>query len=564
MERLERLFQQEKWALRDEGEQFSEDFPESARFLGTHGDSELDQDPYVDRLTEGAALLLARVRETLVVEQDGFSRLLLEVVAPGLDRALPSVAVVKFPLRSDFSSPGRLERGTSVVGAKGRSGAVFRLCHDVPLEQVAIRSSRIERLESGEDALEIELGKTAQDKSGPWPKRLPMFLFGDAPVVWTLRFGLLRRLRAIRIQVGDSWETLGRISVSRLDQPGYSIEHGEMSPFMGLRDFLCADERFRFLSLDGLDELSHLPRLKLRFVFHGTVPRGVAKSVAAGTIHLHTGVVVNEFLEPCQAVDWDHSSTSQPLRPVGGAHREILDVRSIVGLGAEQSGERIRYRRYSSFRAVSDEGWFQLLESVQAKGRRGWSISLGCPPDRRLDCQSLAVEAVCSDGDHPHEDLQPSHFSRLAMEVPPRVSVMGLTRPTQSYRFPREADSRSMLLAFAAGHFDGWLEANRLKDALRHLAWDPSESKRTLIEAIQEVRIRNDHVLRGGVAWRRMTAIVRLRDTTCTPDTWDRLGVIDAFGSVLFGLVQDSTPIGSRTRLQLVVDPAGIPLEWEN
>lgn len=200
MERLERPFQQEIRALRGEGELFAQDFPESARFLGTHGDSELDQDPYVDRLTEGAALLLARVRETLIVEQDGFSRLLLEVVAPGLDRALPSVSVVKFPLRSDFSGPGRLERGTAVVGAKGRSGAVFRLCHDVPLEQVALRSSRIERLESGDDALEIELGKTAQDKSGPWPKRLPMFLFGDAPVVWTLRFGLLRRLRAIQIQ----------------------------------------------------------------------------------------------------------------------------------------------------------------------------------------------------------------------------------------------------------------------------------------------------------------------------------------------------------------------------
>ncbi len=73
MERLERPFQQEIRALRGEGELFAQDFPESARFLGTHGDSELDQDPYVDRLTEGAALLLARVRETLIVEQDGFS-----------------------------------------------------------------------------------------------------------------------------------------------------------------------------------------------------------------------------------------------------------------------------------------------------------------------------------------------------------------------------------------------------------------------------------------------------------------------------------------------------------
>lgn len=564
MERLERLFQQEMRALRTEGGLFADDFPESARFLGSHSNHESNQDPYVDRLTEGAALLLARVRETLIVEQDGFSKLLLEVVAPGLDRALPSVAVVKFPLRSDFSGPARLERGTPIVGAKGRSGTVFRLCHDVPLEQVAIRASRIDRLESGVDALEIEIAKTSQDKNRHWPKSLPMFLFGDAPVVWTLRFGLLRRLRAIQVFVGGSWEEHRRISVSRVDQPGYSIENGEPSPFTDLRDFLCTDERFRFLSLNGLDELSHLPRLKIRFVFHGTVPRGVANSVAGGTIHLHTGVVVNEFLEPCHAVDWDHSSTSQPLRPVGGAHRQILDVRSVVGLGALRPGERIRYRRYSSFRAVADEGWFQLSESLVGNGRRSWSIALGCPPDRHLDNQSLAVEAVCSDGDHPHETLQPSHFSRVAMDAPPRVSVTGLTRPTQSYRFPREADFRSMLLAFAAGHFDGWLDAKRLKDALRHLAWDPSESKRTLIEAIQDVQIENDHILVNGVAWRRMTAIVRLRDTTCTPDTWDRLGVIDGYGSVLFGLVQDSTPIGSRTRLQLAVDPAGIALEWEN
>jgi hypothetical protein len=55
-----------------------------------------------------------------------------------------------------------------------------------------------------------------------------------------------------------------------------------------------------------------------------------------------------------------------------------------------------------------------------------------------------------------------------------------------------------------------------------------------------------------------------LRDTTCTPETWDRLGVIDAFGSTLFGLALAETPIGFRTRQRLVVDPAGVELEWEN
>jgi hypothetical protein len=53
---------------------------------------------------------------------------------------------------------------------------------------------------------------------------------------------------------------------------------------------------------------------------------------------------------------------------------------------------------------------------------------------------------------------------------------------------------------------------------------------------------------------------IRLRDTTCTPDTWDRLGVLDAFAGILGLLVEEETPIGSGFSTTVVVEPAGVEL----
>jgi hypothetical protein len=78
------------------------------------------------------------------------------------------------------------------------------------------------------------------------------------------------------------------------------------------------------------------------------------------------------------------------------------------------------------------------------------------------------------------------------------------------------------------------------------------------------VAVEHGHTLVEGVDWRQMGVGIRLRDTTCTPDTWDRLGQIDALGSVLWSLVRDETPLGSKARLELRVDPAGVALDWND
>lgn len=563
---IQRIFLQEQRSLAEEGTAFAADFPEAARFLDA--DRLEDRDPYVERLVEGSAFLTSRVREALESEDDGLTRHLLDLLAPELEQPLPSVCVVEFHPRHSFPSETIVPAGSEILsiplqGTKTRCR--FTVNHDVAIQSYGTTATKLHMTESGATPLELELTSLSGLARGSWPERIPLYLHGDPAVVWAIRFALLRRTARIQISRGQGWEDSKSLAFQRLDQPGYSGADTMPGPFADARDFFCADDRFRFLELSGAQQ-EQLPigaPLKIMVHFTGALPRGLARAVTPELLRTQAAVVVNRFREQCQSILWDHTRSDALVAPQAGAHREILDVVSVQGRGTGQSARRTVFHRYSAYRSRGEQSHFQVLRRHRRDGTPTVAVSLGgFRPDLDLQEHYLAIQADCSDGSLPHDQLQPAELGFAGRGIPDGLTGSGLTRPSTDFHAPAGSDPRSRLLAFAAGHFDGWLDPARLKDGLRQALWDPSESKRTLIESIQDVLTENGHVLVDGMAWREMRVTIRLRDTTCTPDTWDRLGVIDAFGSVLLGIVRDATPIGSLTRLRLLVDPAGVSMEW--
>jgi type VI secretion system protein ImpG len=563
---LYRLFRQEMRALQDEGSTFAKDFPEAARFL----DPDLleDRDPYVERLTEGVAFLTSRIRELSSSHQDGLTQHLLDVVAPELEAPLPSLAVVEFAPRSDTAAVSVLGKDATLrAGCRdGGRDIRFSLTNSVAIDRIQVGSARFDDHDGKNGELEIELERRFASSPGAWPATIEVFLLADPPVVWALRYALLRRLVSLEISVDGSVCPSPGVEIRRVAMPAYVSGDESPSPLENMRDFLCADERFRFFGIVGLDGLprgSQTVRLRMRF--QGSLPRGFSRAVEAKVFRLHAGIAVNRVVEICQALAWDHTTDTMALRPVGGAGMDVLDVVSVEGLTTGRPTRRIGFRKFSSYRSSGDGGHFQLIHRIGKDGARISEIAVGSGYRQEvLECQYLSVQAICSDGNRPHEAVQPDDFHALETEDMPRVTLIGLTRPTPSHRPASSVDPKSRLLAYAAGHFEGWMDAARLKDGLRQVMWEPSESKRTLIEAIQEVSLENDHVISNGVGWRRFVATIRLRDTTCAPETWDRLGILDAFGEGLYRFVMNETPIGARSKLRLVVEPAGSILEWEN
>jgi type VI secretion system protein ImpG len=560
---LARKFSQEMFALAQEGALFAAEFPEAARFLDAQGLD--DRDPYLERITEGVANLTARIRQ--VAGSEELDQELLAMFAPELVQPLSSVSVVRFlpvqPLVRSIDIPaGAVVRSKPV--SQSPSGVPFRLLDPVHVTPAKVEAAKMEVDEQGRAHLELVFGWSSKRGTDVWPDRVRAYLLADTPVVWALRYGLCRKLGHAEVWADGNWQAVPGVAFEAPCLACYTTENDFATPLAKARDFLCVDDRFRFVELRGLAGCGVRVNQRLRLCVHltGVWPRHFARGISASVFQLHCGVVVNRTLEPLHGIHWDHTRSQQVVRPIG-AHREVLEIRSVEGVASDPPHERIAYAPYAARRTRGAGGGFSVVREVGASGEPVLRLGLGGQgTDSPLVDQYLAIDGICGDRDLPHDALGATDVCRPGSNLPPGIGLRGLVRPSASYRMSPAISGRSALLALAQGHTLGWMDAERLKEGLRQVMWDPAAAKRTLIEAIQEVKIDTGFVMEAGIAWRSMDVEIRLRDATCTPDTWDRIGILDAFGSILHAFVQDATEIGSRSRLRMLVEPAGITLDY--
>ncbi len=565
MNQLHRRFQQEMRALQEEGKEFGTDFPEAARFLDSARFE--DHDPYVERLIEANAMLASQIRSAAMDIGASLDHLALEQFAPELLAPLPSVSVVRFQPTRRLTEPVEIPAG-SVVRSKqtpqAPNGIPFQLTHQVPVVPVAVRSAKLVSHQDGSSEFRLDLGWTSIRELESWPDVLRFFLQGDLPIVWAMYHALTHRVVDCSV-LRDGIAHPVQVRFKTANLPDYTTQTDFASPLVGARDFLCADERFRFLELVGLDQILARASQSVKLVFRlkGPVPRSLERAVSAPLLQLNCAVVVNRSVEPLAGVQWDHTQSEILVRPTGGDHREVLSVFSVQGRELLPPSRSILYRRYGSHARKGQDGVFHSWTATSQKRRRQCYLGLSQPSlDAPLAVQNLAIEAVCSDGDLPNRTLDAKSIRLARRGIPTGVAVSGMMRPSPCYRIEGADRTRSLLLAVSNAHNLGWLDPERLKDGLRQVLWDLSESKRSMLEGIQGVSVQTGHSLYNGVAWRQMEVEIRIRDTTCTPDTWDRFGVLQAFGQVLDGFVRDQTEIGSRYSFRLKIDPAGVVMEF--
>ena len=555
-EALRNLFRQEMRALQEEGAAFAKEYPEAAALLDPARVD--DRDPGVERLVEAFGYLTARVREATAMEDAGLEAHLLEMFEEGLDRILPSVLVFQANPGHKQIGPVRLRQGLEFK----TSGCRFTLGHEVRIDPLKVSQARIELDDRGSSSLEMELRWTGAS-SPKWPDELPIFLHGDAPVVWSLRYGLSRQVEKIEVLTESGW-ILSNIDFRALAMPGYDGDP-HAHALSHARDFFCCDERFRFVVLRGL-ATSGLPAsgtLRIRVQFDGAFPRAVVRGVCADTFRLHVGVAVNRYEDTCDGLIWDHTHSELPLRVSRGTDKEILEVLGVESLTRSNPPRRTRYAPFSRYRhgSGSTSSFFVVHRRTDALGRPMAMLALGWPDLAvRLEEEAVAVRAAICDGNCPYEETKGRRITSSDRDFPPGLKLTTLTRPTPVHRPLSQVQVHTRLMTMAASHFQGILEADRMRDSLRLFLWDPAEAKRTLIDAIQDISVETGHRFLEGVHRPEQVVRIRLRDTTCTPDTWDRLGVLDAFASILGKLAQEETPIGFRSLTTVVVEPAGVEL----
>ena len=403
-EQLLNYYERELTYIRQMGAEFAQKYPKIAGRLLLEPDR--CEDPHVERLLEGFALLAARVHLKIDDDFPEISTALLEALYPHYIRPIPSMSVVQYQLdpKGKTTTSLRIPKGSVLLSNRINGNyCKFRSAYDVtmwPLEvkECSWRSAEgianlipPGSLESAEvrknppvAVLRIKLACSSEDLTfSKLPiDRLVFYLSGESSVANAL-YELLRqdciaifaRNPASPPNVAPtlvskaSWQSgPARLPQSLLRPVGFAEDEGVLPysgrSFLGYRlwqEYFAFPEKFFFLELDGLAalrqahfgnsaELLFLIRRFERPERHQMLELGVS----AGTLKLHCSPIINLFGQAAEPIRLDHTKYEYPIVPDVRRQQntEIFSVESVVGHDSTNQ-QTIQYEPFYAFRHAS-------------------------------------------------------------------------------------------------------------------------------------------------------------------------------------------------------------------
>jgi type VI secretion system protein ImpG len=404
-EQLLNYYERELTYIRQMGAEFGQKYPKLAGRLLLEPDR--CEDPHVERLLEGFALLAARVHIKIDDDFPEISTALLESLYPHYIRPIPSMSVVQYqldPKQGKTTTSLQIPKGSLLLSNRINGNyCKFRSAYDVtmwPLEvkECSWRSAEglanlipPGSLESGEvrknppvAVLGVKLACSPDDValSALSLDKLVFYLNGESNIANALYELLLQDCIAIfarnpaalpntspTLISKASWKpTQARLPQSLLRPLGFAEDEGVL-PYSGrsflgyrlLQEYFAFPEKFLFLELGGLEvlqqtqfgngvELLFLIRRFERPERHQMLELGVS----AGTLKLNCTPIINLFAQTAEPIRLDHARHEYQVIP--DVHRpqvtEIFSVESVVGHDSRQQ-RTLPYEPFYAFRHAS-------------------------------------------------------------------------------------------------------------------------------------------------------------------------------------------------------------------
>lgn len=345
-EELYDYYEQELRFLRRMGKTFADRYPKVAARLQL--EPTRCEDPHVERLLEGFALLAARVHLKLDDDFPEVSEALLDAVAPHYLRPIPSLTVAQFqpdPEQGRLTSGMHVPRGALLFsrpggGAAGGARCTFRTCYDTTLWPIAVAAAQWlspdalrpgVRAEGAVGALRLELrcaGDLRFDALGLGALRL--YLHGDGGLPATLYELLCNSCTRVLVREVDATEPRTiELPASVLRPVGF--EDGErllpqpgraLAAYGLVHEYFAFPEKYLFLDLDAFDAAraagfgAAVEVICLVDAFDRPERRKtLATGVSTSTVRLGCTPIVNLFPQTSEPILLTQRRESYPLVP---------------------------------------------------------------------------------------------------------------------------------------------------------------------------------------------------------------------------------------------------------
>lgn len=571
-----RYFDAEMRYLREAGQEFAEAFPDRAAQLNL--DRSGARDPYVERLFEGFAFLMGRLREKLDDDLPELTEGLVSLLWPHYLRTIPSLSIVELaPELAQMKRSERIATGFEVLSqpiGPRRTRCRYTTTQDLILQPLALESVRQAYEPDGRSLLRLRFTCGAlTDWSEIDLSRLPLYLNADAPLASALHQALTLNTQALYVRWPgqlDRQPLKGHFSPKGFADEDRLWPKGE-SAFSGyqlLLEYFTFREKFMFVTLCGLEHLTIVPGtawFELDVVLGEPWPHTF--NLGAEHLRLNTVPVINLFALEADPMALAPLQTDYLLRPMRlqDGHTEIYSVDRVT---SSRDAERQDYVPFSSFRhkggMLRDDAPERYFHTRLKRGANGlhdtWLIlgGEGFDKDRLDGKESLSLRLTGTHGQLPRKALQSTLLDTLVQSSQIGLRVRNLCAPTLPCYPPNRDRFHWRVLSHLGSNFLPMLDnAEVLRGTLALYDWTDSELNRRRLAAIVEVK---HHVVQRF----EKGFLLRGVDIEVTLDAhgFSGEGDISLFGEMLnrfFGLYAD---IHLYNQLTLILQPSGKSLRW--
>jgi len=578
-----RYYEAEMRYLREASKEFAHAFPERARMLNI--DRIGERDPNVERLFEGFAFLMGRLRHKLDDALPEMTEGVVSMLWPYYLRMIPSLSILEV-LPTDSSEEGqrRLEPGLEVMSAPVGDQAVaciYRTTQAVDLHPLSLTEAQAYAREDGRSVLrfrlELQPGVPREQLTVP---RLRWYLNADRPVALALYAALTGDPLAMHIRIpGFPMDRPGTPQVMpglRIEPAGFAAEErlwpkadNAFGGYQLLLEYFTFPEKFMFVDLLGLD-MQAIPGTAQYFDVEVVLEKPYPNDMrfSAENVRLFCTPIINLFKLEAAPITVTQFETEYRVRTAEqrSDHIDVYSVDMVQGIESG-SNERFEYAPFSAFRHRGGmlrhdmpERYFHTRVQRGPSGRYETWVVLGGHAWEHQDTlpkEVLSLSVTGTNGALPRKALREASITRMRDGFANVKAVRNLTTPTLPVYPPTGDRFHWRVLSHLAPNYLSLLNAEILRGSLALYDWTEGELNKRRIEAVTDLRHRLlEKLVKGGLQ-RGVEIEVTLDSSHFAGD-----GDLELFGGMLsrfFGLY---AKLNLYTKLVIVSQPTGRRIEW--
>ena len=610
--RLLQAYNRELAYVRDLASEFAAENKAVAAELGLTGAG--PQDPYVERLLEGFALLAARTQLKLDARHPEFTQHLLEVVYPGFLNPIPSCAITEFvpdTREAALLTGAPIPRG-SVLKANALQGSgascQYRTAHEVTLWPFTVKD--VTYIVGGGALAGQGLGLGTAAKAAVRVKlaippgasfgaitanSLTFYVHGEPTHASRLLEQVLANCLGVIVRGVDSPPTRGfaRMTVEHVgcedDEALLPPSPSGLQGYRLLQEYFALPERLRFFQVAGLRaSLAGLTGTELElFLIFDRINPALENVLDANSLRLYCTPVVNLFPRSLDRVhvsvtDTEMLVTADTNRPMDFEIHSVTRMRAVGG-GGEMLSEVLPMHLLDHTAEEDDARLYYSLQrrprlrSLRQKQTGARTSYLGsevfvsiCDSRQRQyggELRQLDIEALCTNRDLPLYlgfDGQRSTFT--SDSAVPVQAIRCLASPSDPRSSPAFGDTAWRLISHLSLNYlslidkDPTAGASTLRSLLE-LYVDPlSAAARQQLAGVRSVSYRRvtRRIPGGGpIAYGNGLEIT----LTLDDNAFEGTGIF-VLGAVLERFFARYTSINSFTQLRLVSSSRGEIKRW--